>query len=131
MDKFLSNGKLWLHNQNLPVIIPRIKLQEKVILKLFMGSNRCISEMERNNLKVENTADIIKKSHEYVRLKIKESNTKYKKYADQMRQSQSFQEGNMVMVCLHKERLPNGSHSKLSKRKIVPYKIIKKIEENV
>ena len=83
--------------------------------------------MERNNLKVQNTADIIKKSHEYVRLKIKESNAKYKKYADQMRQSQSFQEGNMVMVCLHKERLPNGSYSKLSKRKMYPTKLSRKL----
>ena len=36
----------------------------------------------------------------------------------------------MVMVYLRKERLPANSYSKLNKRKIEPYKIIKKIEEN-
>ena len=36
----------------------------------------------------------------------------------------------MVMVYLCKERFPTNSYSKLSKRKIGPYKIIKKIGEN-
>lgn len=36
----------------------------------------------------------------------------------------------MVMVYLCKERFPTNSYSKPSKRKIGPYKIIKKIAEN-
>ena len=36
----------------------------------------------------------------------------------------------MVMVYLHKEGFPTSSYLKLSKRKMGPYKIIKKIGEN-
>ena len=86
-------------------------------------------EMGRNSLKGENMADLIKKLHKEIKFKIEESNVKYKKYANQKRCSQSFQEGNMVTVYPRKERLPAGFYSKLSKRKIGPYKIIK-IREN-
>ena len=84
----------------------------------------------RNSLKGENMADLMKKLHEEIRLKIEESNAKYKKYVDQKRRNQSFQEGDLVMVYRHKERFLSNSYSKLSKRKIGPYKIIKKIGEN-
>ena len=87
-------------------------------------------EMGRNSLKGEKMADLIKKLHKEIKFKIEESNVKYKKYANQKRCSQSFQEGNMVTVYPRKERFPAGSYSNLSKRKIGPYKIIKKIREN-
>ena len=42
-------------------------------------------EMGRNSLKRENMVDLMKKLHEEIRLKIEESNAKYKKYANQKR----------------------------------------------
>ena len=56
-----------------------------------------LPEMGRNSLNGENMADLMKKLYEEIRLKIKESNAKYKKYADQKRCSQSFQEGDMMV----------------------------------
>ena len=55
-------------------------------------------EMGTNSLKGENWADLMKKLHEEIRLTIEESNAKYKKYANQKRCSQSFQESDVVMV---------------------------------
>ena len=55
-------------------------------------------EMGTNSLKGENLADLMKKLHEEIRLMIEESNAKYKKYANQKRCSQSFQESDVVMV---------------------------------
>ena len=89
-----------------------------------------LPKMGRNSLKGGNMVDLMKKLHEEIRLKIEESNAKYKKYVDQKRRNQSFQEGDLVMVYRHKERFLSNSYSKLSKRKIGPYKIIKKIAEN-
>ena len=86
--------------------------------------------MGRNSLKGENMVDLMKNLHVEIILKIEESNAKYKKYVDKNRHNQRFQEGNMVMVYLRKERFPTGSYSKLSKRKIGPCRIIKKIREN-
>ena len=85
-------------------------------------------EMRRNNLQGENMVDL--KLHKEIILKIEELNAQYKKYVDQKRHNQSFQERNMVMMYLHKGRFPASSYSKLSKRKIRPYIIIKKIREN-
>ena len=44
--------------------------------------------------------------------------------------TKASKKANVVMVYLHKEKFPPDSYSKLSKRKIGPYRIIKKVEEN-
>ena len=85
-------------------------------------------EMGGNSLKGEDMVDLMKKLHEEIRLKIKESNVKYKKYANQKRISQSLLEGDMVMVYVHKEGFLASSYLKLRKRKMGPY--IKKIAKN-
>ena len=41
-----------------------------------------LQEMGRDSLKGENMANLVKKLHEEIRLKMEESNKKYKKYAD-------------------------------------------------
>ena len=46
--------------------------------------------MGRNSLKGENMADLMKKLHKEIRLKIEESNATYEKYVDQKMHSQTF-----------------------------------------
>ena len=50
-----------------------------------------LPEIEKNSLKGENVAETMKELHEEIRLKIEESNAKYKSYADPKRQVKEFQ----------------------------------------
>ncbi|PKU68000.1 hypothetical protein MA16_Dca024924 [Dendrobium catenatum] len=65
-----------------------------------------------------------------VRLKLQESNTKYKLAADVHRREKIFHPGDLVVVRLHRERLPPGSYSKLTKKKWGPFPISRKINDN-
>ena len=58
------------------------------------------------------------------------SNAKYKEHVDIHWREKVFKEGDDVMIYLHKWRLPTGSHGKLTPKKIRPYKILKKINDN-
>ena len=89
MEKFLSNGKLWLHKQNLPINYSRNRIAGKSPLEVIYGRHSMhlydlapLAEMGRTSLKGENIADLMKKLHEEIRLKIKELNAKNKKYAN-------------------------------------------------
>ncbi|KAK8926504.1 hypothetical protein KSP39_PZI018227 [Platanthera zijinensis] len=64
------------------------------------------------------------------RLKLLESNAKYKAIADKHRREQIFQVGDLVMVFLRKERLPAGPHHKLMPKKFGPFPIVRKINDN-
>ncbi|BFG21902.1 hypothetical protein CerSpe_081760 [Prunus speciosa] len=74
--------------------------------------------------------DHIKKVHERVSLRLKESNTKYKESADKHRRYREFQEGDLVWINLRKERFPRGKYGKLHDRGGGPYKIVKRAGQN-
>ena len=76
-------------------------------------------------------AECVKSTHKEVRQHLEKSYAKYKEAMDKGQRSKIFQEGDFVMVYLHKGRLPAETFGKLRNKKYGPCKIIKKINNNV
>ena len=64
--------------------------------------------------------------HKEVKLRLEQSNQKYKENVDKSRRHHDFEVGDEVMVQLKKGRFPVGIHSKLKMRNFQPCKILRK-----
>lgn len=74
--------------------------------------------------------EYLKDIHVEVRSKIEESNHKYKARADKHRREVLFDVGDFVWAVLTKDRFPVGEYDKLKNRKVGPYEIVQKINDN-
>ncbi|GJS48949.1 reverse mRNAase [Tanacetum coccineum] len=104
-------------------------------LKDLYASDEDFSEVWKQNeigynIAAENFAEKIEAIQADVRLKLKASNTKYKEDRDKHRMTKIYAEGDLVMVHLRKERFPVGTYNKLKRKKIGPYRILNKINDN-
>lgn len=84
-----------------------------------------------SNVAAENMAEQASNVQAEVKARLERKNAKYKAAADVERREKLFAESDQVMVFLRKERFPLGSYNKLKPRKYGPYKVVKKINDNV
>ena len=62
-------------------------------------------------------------------LKLEISNAKYKETTEKKREK-VFEEGDMVMEYLRRDRIHVGSYNKMKRKKYEPFKTVKKISDN-
>lgn len=89
-----------------------------------------LPKLPRQSIAADHMVDKIAQLHEEVKLNLEKANVKYKEAADKHRRFKSFEEGDLVMVHLRKERLPAGTYNKLKAKKIGPVRVLKKINDN-
>ena len=83
---------------------------------------------EKRSVEGEVFSEYISSLHKKMKLKLEQSNHKYKENVDKRRRHHDFEVGDEVMVHLKKGRFSIGTCSKLKMRNFVPCKILRKFD---
>ncbi|PON38733.1 hypothetical protein PanWU01x14_310570 [Parasponia andersonii] len=79
----------------------------------------------------ENFAEEVAQTYKDVKEILELANAKYKEEADKHhRRKKTYQEGDLVMIHLRKQRFLAGIYNKLQAKNFGPFRIIKKINDN-
>uniref|UniRef100_A0A2N9HUX4 Reverse transcriptase n=1 Tax=Fagus sylvatica TaxID=28930 RepID=A0A2N9HUX4_FAGSY len=86
--------------------------------------------LNRVHPKAEELAEMMQRVHADVKKQLEAANEKYKAAVNKHRREVLFEPGQLVWVMISKERRPDGQHGKLTKKKIGPCKVLRKINDN-
>lgn len=89
---------------------------------------RDITGEEKRSVEEEVFGDVMKSLHEKVKLRLKQSNQKYKENANKSRRCHNFEVGDEVMVHLKKGRFLVGMYSKVKMKKFGPCRILRNFD---
>ena len=89
---------------------------------------RYVASKEKRSTIGEEFFNFMESFHKEVKLRLEQSNQKYKENVDQSRRHHDFQVGDEVMVHLKKGRFPTRAYSKLKMKKFGPCKSLKKFD---
>jgi hypothetical protein len=85
---------------------------------------------EKLNFDVKQRAELMLKMHETTKKNIERMNAKYKISGDKGRKQLDFEPGDLVWLCLRKERFPDLRQSKMMPKADDPFKVLEKITQN-
>ncbi|KAJ0095419.1 hypothetical protein Patl1_15534 [Pistacia atlantica] len=102
-----------------------------VIIDNRSGMNVISSDaVERLGLIVEKHPTPYRDIHEEVKRRLSLSTAAYTTTANTKQNDRHFDVGDMVLICLRPERFPLGSFTKLHARRVVPFKVAKRLGPN-
>ncbi|PKU75011.1 ATP-dependent DNA helicase RecG [Dendrobium catenatum] len=120
--EFAYNATMNRSTGHSPFQVVYTKLPNQIVDVAILPKN-AKSAVNKTIAEIQDTLNSVKEN-------LQNSNDKYKQRSDRRRRFKTFNVGELVMLRMRRERYPQGTYSKLSPRKIGPFAIHSKINDN-